>query len=200
MGEVALGGSRELGKTGANWALRVYLAAAYTERRRMRTVREILEDNQVAVTSRWIDYDFEAEDAPGSPWEYAQVDLEDLNAADALVAYVGEASTSGGYWTEVGYALGRGKPVVAVGEEAGVQAGRAGNPFLALARARVADTSELVRVLRGLLMYAGRWEPESRERREDRARRLRRELHGRNLAARGAVEEATRRALGEGER
>jgi nucleoside 2-deoxyribosyltransferase len=119
--------------------VKLYLAASYPTRFQQRKVRDELARHGHEVTSRWIDYDFEAEDAPEPREHYGRTDLADIDAADVVVVSTYVQSSSGGLWAELGYALGTKKPIILIGPEY--------NPFCYLANVRVVSTSELPRLL-----------------------------------------------------
>jgi hypothetical protein len=123
--------------------IKVYFAGSYDIRKGLRQIRDKIKSAYIEVTSEWIDYDFEAADAPESREHYAHVDVEDILEASILVLFVSTASTSGGMWTEFGFALGRKIPVIVVGYQ-GVEVP---NPFLELAVARVDSREELVEAI-----------------------------------------------------
>lgn len=96
--------------------MRIYLAARFDRRDEMRGVRTVLEGFGHAVVSRWIN---EADGQPDSATpqalagnpdafaEFAQRDLEDLRAADAVIVFTAlEGGGFGGHHTEFGVALG----------------------------------------------------------------------------------------------
>jgi len=102
--------------------LSVYLASRFSRLPELNRYRAELEDAGIAVTSRWL---LGGHEWVGTPEEaiprdhlarFATEDLEDIDAADVLVAFVDQPSTRGGLWTELGYAIGRGKPVIVIGQ------------------------------------------------------------------------------------
>jgi hypothetical protein len=111
--------------------MKVYLAAPYAARDRVRGYAKDLRVAGFTCVSSWVDEDIEItpattgaasglDDATVSA--HAQDDLEDIATCDALVLFtaaaVGLTPTihhSGGRHVETGYALGRGKRVVVVG-------------------------------------------------------------------------------------
>jgi len=102
--------------------VRVYLAAKFEKKNEMRTVRDFLTNDGHEVTSRWIDVEHE-EDASHTVTdemriEYAQMDVDDVLAADALIAFSGprsEPAIGGGRHVEFGIALQAGKNIIVVG-------------------------------------------------------------------------------------
>ena len=105
--------------------IKVYLAADYSLKDELYLEALILEAADLEVTSRWI----RAKNEPIA-WlsqerrrECAEIDLEDIRAADVFVLVnLGEHANSGtgGRHVELGYALGIGKPVVVSGERTNV--------------------------------------------------------------------------------
>lgn len=104
--------------------MKIYLASRYSRRNQMREFANELAGLGHTVTSRWIDTDFpiaEAGQSAAAPPElrekYAQIDLEDIDAADMLVNFA-EAPGSGGRGgrhVEFGYALAKNKQMVVIG-------------------------------------------------------------------------------------
>ena len=88
-----------------------YLAAPYDCRGRAAdAARLVSEISGWRCTSSWIDGNH-----PGSTRrEQAENDLRDVRAAAAVVLWLPKASTSGGLWFEMGYAVAMGKPVIVV--------------------------------------------------------------------------------------
>lgn len=105
---------------------RVYLAARYSRREEMLTVREDLAAADYVVTSRWVNGAHQAESGTEhTPAEvelmarFAAEDLEDLRAADYFVSFQETprrpSTNRGGRHVEFGYALAIGKPIICVG-------------------------------------------------------------------------------------
>jgi nucleoside 2-deoxyribosyltransferase len=95
----------------------------------MRKLRDALAVAGVVVTSRWIEGNHEierdasGEDADRERQRFAEEDLEDINRADVLVIFSPREhfrTGRGGRHVEVGYAIGRGIPIVLVGERENV--------------------------------------------------------------------------------
>lgn len=100
--------------------MKFYLAASWGRQAEMREVREELSKDH-SVTSRWIDLDpatenWTPEEFATAAIPHAQDDLEDIDAADAVLLFLGRASARGGRHVEMGYALGRGISVYVVSE------------------------------------------------------------------------------------
>lgn len=92
---------------------KVYLAAPYGAMQRMRDWKVKLEERGHVITSRWINGNEEGMTLADA----AQIDLDDVNAADAVVSFAlakGTAFTGGGRHVEFGYGLARGKLMVVV--------------------------------------------------------------------------------------
>lgn len=103
--------------------MKAYVAGWYRAKEEIRPLREALVARGVAVTSRWLD-SADHEGVPGVTntilmVRYMREDLEDVDAADAVVLYHPRAhhgKGTGGRHVETGYALARGKPVFLVGD------------------------------------------------------------------------------------
>lgn len=103
--------------------MKVYLAARFSQKNEIAKLAEELRAAGVEVTSRWLN-----EKAPANSTmdqysdeylrETAAIDLEDIDAADALVLFTvnpKEPTVRGGRHTEFGYAMGRGLGLMIVG-------------------------------------------------------------------------------------
>jgi prepilin-type N-terminal cleavage/methylation domain-containing protein len=104
--------------------MKIFLSGRYSRRDRLRSLRQELERSGHTVTSRWLDTSWSEADASGSsaaPAEYraefAIKDLEDVAAADCLVAFTEPPRSNGrgGRHVEYGAALALGKRVMVVG-------------------------------------------------------------------------------------
>lgn len=97
--------------------MKVYIAAPYPVRDRAATMMRVLELRGVEVTSRWLK-------APDTMCdEHARKDLEDVAAADVLLALNPEGwedKGTGGRHVELGYAIALGKPILLVGERTNI--------------------------------------------------------------------------------
>ncbi len=105
--------------------MKVYLAAHYDRFPLMRSWRYRLGLAGIGVTSRWIDGGHELGDFPTDDQRarLAREDLEDLDAADVVVLFnpaEDHWAGRGGRHVELGYAIGKGKPIVLVGERENV--------------------------------------------------------------------------------
>jgi nucleoside 2-deoxyribosyltransferase len=91
--------------------VRVYFAARYSKRKKLRRYRKELERVGHSVTSRWLDEGAEETAAT------ATRDLDDIKSADLLILFSEQprCRTRGGRFVEAGYALGLGRRVIAVG-------------------------------------------------------------------------------------
>jgi nucleoside 2-deoxyribosyltransferase len=119
---------------------KVYIAAPYPIRISAIALKEHLERRGVTVTSRWLISDGVESD------EFAEEDLEDVRAADVLIAFNppdwAQLGT-GGRHVEFGYALALGKPIVLFGVRS--------NIFHHLSRVRLAaDVEDLIAAVGGL--------------------------------------------------
>lgn len=93
---------------------KVYVAARFERQAEARDLAQELVDHGYRVTSRWLFVDgLKMGTDQAATW--AQKDLEDLDAADAVVALSDEVPGRGGKDFELGYAYARGKRCVVVG-------------------------------------------------------------------------------------
>jgi len=93
----------------------VYIASPYVDRDRAISLMHLLEAAGVEVTSTWL-RQVEADDTDEARRRIADRDMEDIERAHALVAYTVDSCDAGrGTLVEIGYALGRGKPVYWIG-------------------------------------------------------------------------------------
>ena len=124
--------------------MKVYLAAMYSWMDKMESARDQFAAAGFEVTSQWIDNGPDA--VIGH--DMAQMDLDDIDRANVLVLYTlphGTGFTSGGRMTEFGYALGRQKWVIVVGDRE--------NIFMHLDYVCVVDTTEeAIEVLNDLVV------------------------------------------------
>ena len=96
--------------------MKVYVAAAWSERALARIRAEQLARAGHHVTSRWLLDEYSSESH--SEAQRAEWDLEDVDRSDALVLLtmaLGAMFSSGGRMVELGYALGRGTKVIVLG-------------------------------------------------------------------------------------
>ena len=88
--------------------MKIYTASRFANQLRLHPIREELTKRGHVVTSRWLD-----EPEGMGAQEAAEVDLEDVDAADALVLWPDipnpRPSSFGGLFIEFGYALAKGK-------------------------------------------------------------------------------------------
>lgn len=109
--------------------LKVYLAARFPRLSELLTYKAELEAAGITVTSRWLlgGHDWVGvndEDIPvAHQARFAQEDIDDINAADAIVCFTessGSGPARGGRHVEAGYALAKGIPVAVVGHRENV--------------------------------------------------------------------------------
>lgn len=101
--------------------MKVYLAASFAAKTRMREIRDDLHYWGYSVTSRWIDSD--GEGIPGKDIaaryresrEEAIKDLRDIAEADAVAIFTDVPSTTGAMYVELGMAIVGNKPIYLVG-------------------------------------------------------------------------------------
>ena len=91
--------------------MKVYIAAPYVRRQAAQWLRGTLETAGVEVTSRWLS-ELNNNDHAG-----AQMDLDDVDAADAIILYnpPNFHREGGGRHVEFGYAIAQGKRLILVG-------------------------------------------------------------------------------------
>jgi nucleoside 2-deoxyribosyltransferase len=94
--------------------MKLYLASNYSTHPQMREIAETLQHRGHEVTSEWINGTHGGDDRAA----YAQIDLRDIDAAEALIFFSESPAgsrTRGGKHVEFGYALAKGKRVFIVG-------------------------------------------------------------------------------------
>jgi nucleoside 2-deoxyribosyltransferase len=92
--------------------MKIYLAAGHNYIKHMVFTRQYYLDAGFEVTSRWID----GLESEANLNKAAELDIADVDAADALVAYnLPGSSTTGGRHVEFGYAIAKRKIVILVG-------------------------------------------------------------------------------------
>jgi nucleoside 2-deoxyribosyltransferase len=93
----------------------IYLAARFSRRHEMQGIRGDILRNQVGlVTSRWID---NCTDDEADALKCAKIDIEDLDAADVVIAFADEPRSNrsrGGHHVEFGYGLAQGKRIILI--------------------------------------------------------------------------------------
>jgi nucleoside 2-deoxyribosyltransferase len=102
--------------------MKVYLAARFARKDEMQGVRDVLEALGDTVVSRWIDSDepYDLTNAtldtePERGRKYAEDDLEDMQAADAILYFSQGGPGNGGRFVEWGYCYALGKRMIMVG-------------------------------------------------------------------------------------
>jgi len=94
--------------------VKVYIAARGQDQLLAKLCRQMLEPYGIRCTSRWLDQTLINESH-----DEAQMDLDDVRAADALIVLKPKDShglTTGGHHVETGVALERGLPIILLGE------------------------------------------------------------------------------------
>lgn len=99
--------------------LKVYIASSYADRDRSIELMKYLEGYGLEITSTWLrEPENDGTDA-GKRW-YANLDLDDVERADVLVALTyAPTQEPRGTLVEIGYALAKGKPVLWLGRQHG---------------------------------------------------------------------------------
>lgn len=103
--------------------MKAYLAARYSRIDELNTYREHLRMMGVEVTSRWLDGEHRAADEDLTAnvdlaHRFAADDLQDIRAADVLVAFTEEprsGASRGGRHVELGWALASNKKILVCG-------------------------------------------------------------------------------------
>ena len=93
---------------------RLYLAAPFSDREKMEAVADFLAALGYVITASWV---YGGEDGLTRE-QIATLDLEDVDACDALVSFTfprGTLTSGGGRHVEFGYALARGKRCIVIG-------------------------------------------------------------------------------------
>ena len=109
--------------------MKVYLASRFSRLPELNVCRTSLIDHGIEVTSRWLlgghEWIGQPDDIipPAINAQFAQEDLEDIDAADVIVCFTevpGGGSARGGRHFEAGYAYAHRKPVIVVGHRENV--------------------------------------------------------------------------------
>jgi len=108
--------------------MKVYLAAQYARRDELRTYKEVLNSLGIEVTSRWLYEQGSLTGDMGEEKEHfyietAKIDLEDVDAADAVIFFSEDPLVGikrGGRHVEYGYAVKGQKPVYVIGPKENV--------------------------------------------------------------------------------
>lgn len=98
--------------------MRLYLAAKFSKRAIVLVIAKSLTRSGHQVQARWLTNHVD-DGSPEIQSQWAMEDLEDLEAADRVIVFqlpLRDPEPSVGRHIELGYALGRGKPVVLVGD------------------------------------------------------------------------------------
>lgn len=101
--------------------MKIYIAARYGRKEEARTISEILQEYGHTVTSTWmyqVEDEMLREQGPNVPAQFAAKDLDEIRAADMLLALSEEESNSygrGGRHVEFGYAMALEKVMCIIG-------------------------------------------------------------------------------------
>ena len=93
--------------------IKIYIAASWTNRFRLREIRDQFAKMGIEITSQWIDFDRGYGDGDFS--EEAFRDYEDITNSHILIIDTTDKETRGGREWEGGYATGIGRSVYRVG-------------------------------------------------------------------------------------
>jgi nucleoside 2-deoxyribosyltransferase len=103
-------------------SIKIYIAAPFVKQHEAREKANELISMGFTVTSRWVDEDVLA--AAGANHEYyaqcANIDIEDINAAQYFLLLADHDSRTGGKHFETGYAYATGKKLMIVGRRENV--------------------------------------------------------------------------------
>lgn len=94
--------------------MKVYLAATFASRPLMEVVADRLKTHGFEITARWV---YGGEEGLTRE-QIAILDLEDVDAADAVVSFTyprGTLTSGGGRHVEFGYGLAKGKKLILIG-------------------------------------------------------------------------------------
>lgn len=93
--------------------MKIYLAHNFKARWWLRDYKALLEQNGHEVTSRWISQNYPDIRNPEGEQKYALEDLEDIDAADALILFTDQygEKPGKGKFMEYGYAYAKGKQI-----------------------------------------------------------------------------------------
>jgi hypothetical protein len=105
--------------------MKLYLAARYSRRTELKKHAARLKKLGYKITSRWLSgHDHPWVNKKSKVWEnFAVIDLEDVDAADAVVSFThprGTPVTGGGRHVEFGYGYSKGKRMILIGERENV--------------------------------------------------------------------------------
>lgn len=97
--------------------MRIYLAGSWAARKELQEMRDKLIAADIEVTSRWLDWPGPLPgETKADEWRRSALwDLADIDKAEAVLIVTTTPSTHGGFHTELGYAMGSGKPVAVIG-------------------------------------------------------------------------------------
>lgn len=96
--------------------MKIYIAGSWNERDWLQDVAiEIIKATGHTITSRWWTC------AVGkNALQCALMDIQDMDSADCIMVFMRGATHRGGRMVELGYAIGKGKPVILIGEPTNV--------------------------------------------------------------------------------
>ena len=103
--------------------MKLYIAATFEAKDAMRIFADKLTAQGYEITASWLYRDEPMSPGnlpvPGACIPYAQRDLQDIDASDALLLFSGP-SPRGGKWVEFGYALAKGKQLFVCGPQSNI--------------------------------------------------------------------------------
>lgn len=96
--------------------MKIYIAGSWHERAYLRlTASQIERETEHKITSRW----WHCNEGK-NPIQCALMDLQDMESSDCVLVFMQGSTNRGGRMVELGWALGRGKPVIIIGERTNV--------------------------------------------------------------------------------
>jgi len=94
---------------------RLYVAGKFAQAQTIKGIAEKFEQQGYTITHRWWDAEGDGNDDPETWAPYADMDIEGVTTADAVVAYMDDPDYAyRGTWCEIGMAMGAGVPVVII--------------------------------------------------------------------------------------
>ncbi len=95
---------------------KIYLSASWPRRAELQRYMRELEDLGHRVTARWLKTRHRGDSVSRDVAKrYCTEDLADIKACDALVLFLGDNTSRGGKWVELGFALALKKKIVTIG-------------------------------------------------------------------------------------
>jgi nucleoside 2-deoxyribosyltransferase len=105
--------------------MEVYLASKFNLAKRVKRIATMLQSEKIGITVKWWEKDFKKIDLPDDEWYKLEIikqikerNFNGIDKSDAviLICPINKTTKFNGANIEVGYALGKGKPVYSVGK------------------------------------------------------------------------------------